>query len=227
MRVSRWARAFLLLTILGAAPIEAAPFARHGIKVTDIYGGIRPKTITGPDGRTRAVARFTDWRRDGKDRFTVFLGGQDHDFPAGPNAELLWAPDSRAIAVTADDGGAAGTYEASVLIKGVKGRRWRWRRVDFSQRIATLFKPRMHCDDDEIPNVGAVGWTSGKRLIAVAQVPPHSSCANMGFVAGYIVDVPSGDVLMDIDLRTLRERYGRMLGSSLAPKRHRHRLRHH
>ena len=222
MSASSLARAALLL-LFAVTPVQAAQFARHAVGVADIFGGIRPKTLTAPDGRTRAVVRFTDWGVDGQDRLTVFVGGEDHDFPAGPNAELLWAPDSHAIAVTANDGGAVGSFEVSVLVRGVKGRRWHWRQIDLTDRVAGLFAPRMRCDSDEVPNVGAVGWTSGQRLIVVAQVPPHSSCANRGFIAGYIVDVPSGAVLMDVDARTLHRRYGRMLGTSFAAHRKHHR----
>ena len=227
MWLSRLARAFLLVTMVAAGRVEAAQFAHGALGVSDIYGGIRPKTLTAPDGRTRAVARFTDWGEDDKDRFTVFVGGEDHDFPAGPGAELLWAPDSHAIAVTANAGGAVGSFEVSVLVRGVKGRRWHWRQIDLADRIAKLFGPRMRCERDEAPNVGAVGWTSGRRLIVVAQVPPHSACANRGFIAGYIVDVPSGAVLMDVDAGTLHRRYGRMLGTSFAAHRKHHHRRQH
>jgi hypothetical protein len=224
MSVSRLAGAFLLLTMIAAAPAGAARFARHGLGVADIYGGIRPKTLVAPDGRTRAVARFTDWSADGKDRFTVFLGGEDHDFPAGPNAELLWAPDSHAIAVTADAGSAGGS-EVSVMVRGIKGRRWHWRRIDLADRIADLFAPKMDCAG-VTPDVGAIGWTSGQRLIVVARVPRHAHCAARGMFAGYIVDVPGGEPLMDLDARTLRRHYGRMLGSLFAAPRHR-RPAHH
>ncbi len=219
----RRAKAFLLLTILGAAPAEAGLFARHAVKIADIHGSSRPMTVTAPDDRTRAIARFSEGRKDDDDGgLSVFLGGDDHDFAGGPNAELLWAPDSRALAVTADDGGATGTFDLSILVHRKKGRHWR--QIDLSDRVARLFAPEMRCDEHETPNVGAVGWTSGQRLIVAAQVPPHSSCRNMGHVAAYIVDVKSGDVLMEVDRRTLHRRYRRMLGTVFATGgKHRHR----
>ncbi len=218
----RRAKAFLLLAMMGAAPAQAGLFARHAVKLTDIYGSPRPMTVTAPDDRTRAIARFSPARGSDDGGLTVFLGGDDHDFAGGPNAELLWAPDSRALAVTADDGGATGTFDLSILVRRKKGRHWR--QIDLSDRVAKVFAPEMHCDERETPNVGAVGWTSGQRLIVAAQVPPHSSCANMGHVAAYIADVKSGDVLMKVDPRTLHRHYRRMLGTAFAVRvRHRHR----
>ena len=44
-------------------------------------------TVAAPDGRTRAIARFTNWkRRPTDDHLTVFVGGDDHHFPGGPKA---------------------------------------------------------------------------------------------------------------------------------------------
>jgi len=221
------AKALLLMTILGVVPLGAGAraglFARHAVKLTDIYGSSRPMTVTAPDDRTRAIARFSEGKTaDDDGGLTVFLGGDDHDFAGGPKAELLWAPDSRALAVTADDGGATGSFDLSILVRRKKGRHWR--QIDLSKRVAKLFAPEMRCDNPETPNVGAVGWTSGQRLIVAAQVPPHSSCGNIGHVAAYVVDVKSGDVLMEIDPHTLRQRYRRMLGTVFAiGARHRHR----
>jgi len=220
------AKAFLLLTILGAVPAQAGLFARHAVRIADIHGSSRPMTVTAPDDRTRAIARFSAAKSaDDDGGLTVFLGGDDHDFAGGPRAELLWAPDSRALAVTADDvGDATGRFDLSILVRRKKGRHWR--QIDLSDRVARLFAPEMRCDDRQTPNVGAVGWTSGQRLIVAAQVPPHSRCANMGHVAAYVVDVKSGDVLMELDPQTLHRRYRRMLGTvfSMGPK-HRHRKR--
>lgn len=234
----RRARALLLLTILGAVPIGAgavaAPFARHATTLADIYGTPRPKTVSAPDGRTRAIARFSDWNaRESHGHLTVFLGGDDHRFPGGPHAELLWAPDSRAIAVTAHDGtgegGAKGGAALSILVRKAKGHHWR--QIGLTKRVAALFAPQMRCADadeggdslDVSPDVGAVGWTSGQRLIVAAHVPLRSRCRNRGQIAAYIVDVPSGDVLMRIDPRTLHRRHRAMLGTMFAAgAQHRH-----
>jgi hypothetical protein len=231
MPMPRRARALLLLTIFGVAPVgggaQAALFARHATTLADIYGSSRPMTVTAPDDRTRAIARFTNWRhRPADDHLTVFLGGDDHHFAGGPKAELLWAPDSRALAVTADDGATPSAFDLSILVRRKKGRHWR--QIDLTRRVARLFAPEMRCPDaDETPNVGAVGWTSGQRLIVAAEVPPHIGCANGGHVEAYVVDVPTGEVLMRLEPRTLRRRYRAMLGTVFAGEgRHRrHRRR--
>lgn len=218
----------MLLVGACAAPTQAGLFAKHAVGVSDIYGSPRPMTVTAPDGRTRAIARFSDWTPDddSDDHLSVFIGGDDHDFAGGPKAELLWAPDSRALAVTANKGGATGSFETTILVRKPKGRHWR--EISLTRKVRKLFKPHMQCDDDEKANVGAVGWTSGQRLIVAAQVPTHSSCADRGSTAAYIVDVQTGDVLMDVDARTLQRRYGQMLGTAFVKpgaKHHRHRHR--
>lgn len=230
----RWRATALVLAGL-AAPLAALAepaqatglFARHAVGVANIYGGPRPKTLTAPDGRTRAIARFSDWTPDddSKDHLSVFVGGDDHDFPDGVNTELLWAPDSRALAVTADVGDDPSRYETTILVRKPKGRHWR--EIAVTRKVAKLFAPRMRCEDDEKPNVGAVGWTSAQRLIVAAQVPRHSSCLGRGTFAAYVVDVPSGEVLMELSARDMQGRYRSMLGTALAagPLRagHRHR----
>ncbi len=217
------ATAFLLLAILGASPAQAALFARHAVKIADIHGSSRPMTVTAPDDRTRAIARFSGGKTaDDDGGLSIFLGGDDHDFAGGPKAELLWAPDSRALAVTADDGGAAGRFDLSILVHRKKGRHWR--QIDLGDRVAKLFAPEMRCGGEVVPNVGAVGWTSGQRLIVAAQVPPHADCDDKGHIAAYIVDAASGDVLMQLDPRALRRHYRRMLGTVFSARaRHGHR----
>jgi hypothetical protein len=229
MPMLRRANAFLLLTILCAVPMGAGAraglFARHAVKIADIHGSSRPMTVTAPDDRTRAIARFSDGRTaDDEGHLSVFLGGDDHDFAGGPKAELLWSPDSRALAVTADEGGATGRFALSILVRKAKGRHWR--QIDLGDRVTAVFAPEMRCDRRETPNIGAVGWTSGQRLIVAAQVPAHANCRNAQHVVAYIVDAKSGNVLMKVDPHTLHGRYRRMLGSVFpARAKHRHRNR--
>jgi hypothetical protein len=215
--------AALGLAALLVQPASAGIFARQATSVADIHGEPRPMTVTAPNGRTRAIARFSDYTAsDSVDgHLSVFLGGDDHDFPGGPNGELLWAPDSNAIAVTADNGGTDGQFGTSIMVRPDKGRHWR--EIDITDRVARLFKPRMDCEEDEDPNVGAIGWTSGQRLIVAAQVPRRSSCVARGSFAAYIVDAGSGDVLMELSQKVIQQRYARMLGSVLTagPVRHR------
>ncbi len=226
MPILRFAAALLALMTPGF--VQAGLFSRHAIGVADVYGGPRPMTVSAPDGHTRAIARFSDWAPDddSKDRLSVFIGGDDHDFPGGAKTELLWAPDSRALAVTANSADADGGFETSILVRKPKGRHWR--EIDLTDTITALFASRMRCDDDaEIPDIGAVGWTSGQRLIVAAQVPADAGCANVGAFMAYIVDVPSGDVLMQVTPAALRQRYRHMLGTALLASagRHRHRSR--
>lgn len=215
--------ALLGAALLSAQPVSAGLFGKQAVSVADIHGSPRPMTVTAPNGRTRAIARFSDFTGTDSDdgHLSVFIGGDDHDFSGGPNGELLWAPDSTAIAVTSDNGAIDGQYETSIMVKPEKGRHWR--ETDITDRIAKLFKPHMDCEEDEDPNVGAIGFTSGQRLIVAAQVPRRSSCVDRGSFAAYIVDVDSGEVLMELSQKQVEARYRRMLGTVLTagPVQHR------
>lgn len=251
MSKMRWARACFPILIGCAMPAVAATsahrtsasatFARRAITVEEIHGTARPKTLTAPDTRTRAIARFSTWKFKGHDSLlSVFVGGDDHVFPGGPDGELLWAPDSDALAVTADDAPdaadtAAGPdpsagadqqthFEASILVRPDHGRHWR--RFDLTTNIAALFAPKMRCDDaDARPDVAVIGFTSGARAVVVAQVPRSVGCADPGSFAGFIVDTATGAPLMDLSAATLRTRYRAMLGRRLMPRRHHRRHR--
>lgn len=124
-------------------------------------------------------------------------------------AELFWAPDSSAFFITASDGGAVGTWFVSVYVieKG------RVRYLNVTQEVIMQFKKYYKCDEPEEPNVGAIRWLKGsKNLLLVAEVPPHSTCPEMGRVRGYIVEIPNGKILQEFDEKELRAQWGSHLG---------------
>ncbi len=220
MHLSRLANAALLLTVLCVAPARAAGvFARKATVLTDIYGSSRPMTVSAPDDSTRAVARFTKGKEDGT--LTVYLGVRGgFEFPGGPGAELLWAPDSRALAVTYADSDER-MRTAFLVHRKTHG----WRRVNLADAVAKVYRVPEGCDKDVAPDVVALGWTSGQRLIVAATMLNKADCPVKGQFTAYFVDVPSGDVLMSLDQRTAQRRYRAMLGKRLAPMRY-HRSHH-
>ena len=110
--------------------------------LTDIVGSSRPMTVSAPDDSTRAVARFTEGKEDGT--LTVYLGVRGgFEFPGGPGAELLWAPDSRALAVTYADSDER-MRTAFLVHRKTHG----WRRVNLADAVAKVYRVPEGCDEE-------------------------------------------------------------------------------
>ena len=131
--------------------------------------------------------------------------------------EVLWAPDSRAFAVTQSDGGWVGTWHVAVFQISSEA----LNRVSVSEQVFLDFSRRRvrrlgnGCTSEE-PNIGAVTWLNGSsRLILLAEAPPHSSDCDMGRVHGYMVDVPTGAVLAQYSVEDVRRLFGSSLGGRL------------
>jgi len=121
-------------------------------------------------------------------------------------SELLWSEDSSAFTVTSSDGGWVGGWSVEVfLIKYSQ-----IERVDVSSQAKKDVMRRYQCDEpqNEEPNLVAVAWREGSsQLLLVAQVPPHSSCREMGKLFGYIVSVPSGKIVERFSEARLRNEW--------------------
>ncbi len=127
-------------------------------------------------------------------------------------AELVWSPDSVAFFITETDGGWVGTWHAMVYI--IKNGYIHYYNV--TQEVIKQFKKQYKCMDPEEPNVGAVTWLKGsKNLLLVAEVPPHSTCPEMGKIRGYIVEIPTGKVIKEFSKKELQARWGKNLGQRL------------
>lgn len=212
MTMPRLIRATLLLAIATAAPAQAGLFSKQATSVAEVYGTARPMSVAAPDDGLRAVAHYMNGK------LTVFAGVRGYDFAGGPDAEILWSPDSRALAVTSndDDGkGGGGRFLATVLVRQ-KVRRWK--RIDLARPIARLLPPLRDCDDAAPPDVVALGWTSARRLIVAAVRRPDQSCGARRAFTAFVVDVPSGDILMAIDERTAKRRYRALMGKALTER---------
>jgi hypothetical protein len=130
-------------------------------------------------------------------------------------AELAWASDSTAFYMTQSLGGAVGEWRVAVYEVEKESVRVR----DVTQEVMKQFKKHYKCKEPEEPNVGAVKWLNGsKELLVIAEVPPHSSCPEMGKVRGYLVEVLSGKITQEFGERELRARWGRYLGQRFSPK---------
>lgn len=133
-------------------------------------------------------------------------------------SELLWSPNERTFALTQSDGGWVGTWILSIGQISDKGTLSFLNKID---KVAlTDFKKTIMPKDcaDEYPNFAAVAWIDPDKLLIVGEVPPHSSCKNMGVFFGYVIEIPSGKILNRIDENKLNNEWNVQLGTRLKKK---------
>jgi len=138
--------------------------------------------------------------------------GKDYplDFGTLAAAEVLWSPDSLAFFVTYTDGGAVGTYHVLVYRMDDKG-------VHKSEPVPNgrkLSKP--DCMTREYPNVGGIQWgADSASLVLAVEVPPHSSCVDMGTFHAFEISVPGGKVLREYGQLEAKSLFAKTLGVEL------------
>lgn len=109
-----------------------------------------------------------------------------------PVSEMKWSPDSKAIFVNWDNGGAVGTWEVNTYLVN----NYAVKRVNVIQNVKKDFVKHYKCTSTAEPNIAAIKWIeSFRKLLFVAQVPPDSNCSKMGMMMGYVVSVPSGEIV--------------------------------
>jgi hypothetical protein len=125
-------------------------------------------------------------------------------------AEIIWAPDSAKFAVTASDGGSVGTW--AVRAFGIQ--KGSLEEVNITAAAERDFQSSFTCHGErEIPNFAALTWEAkSTRLVVIGEVPPHSSCEQMGRLTAYVVSFPSGAIVAKYVEKDLRQRWGRLLG---------------
>jgi hypothetical protein len=131
----------------------------------------------------------------------------------GTGAELLWAPDSKAFAVTTWDG-ASGF--------GVYTRIYRWTRqervkeVNITPTVFNAFGHPVRCEPPMAPNTGTVEWLKdSKRILVAAQVVPVSVCDSMGMFKLYELDLSTMHVVRVYNQIAAKRDFGNLLGCSL------------
>jgi hypothetical protein len=186
-------------------------FSRAAVPLYPVYGGCGPVRVRAPDGRS--AARI--WS-DKAERMHLAvhgaLGSLTAPIVAGPNHELLWAPDSRAFFLTLNDGGIVGGYDLSVVLR-TGGR---LRIVDLSKLVRRRFGHPGRCYDPEDPNVVGVGWLgSSHRLVVAAEILPHSNCDRMGTFRAYLVDPHKRRIVAAYKQAEAKRRFRLMIGPEL------------
>jgi hypothetical protein len=197
--------AFALLPTSGSA---AGIWAAAG-QTPFVSSSAPPIEILAPDGKVAL--------RETEDGLT-FIGKKTvllQEILSPPSlTEVLWSPDSKQFVVNASDGGAVGTWTAYYYWIDADG-------TPVSRNLVNLLAPMIEkfpdCDDAERANIGAAGWLDdGKDLLVVVEVPPHSSCRNMGAIRGFRVAVTSWRVAGEISEVKLRQDWARALGPRFA-----------
>jgi hypothetical protein len=92
----------------------------------------------------------------------------------------------------------------------------RVRRVNVEKEVERDFKKHYKCMDPEEPNIAGLKWIHDSRsILLIAEVPPHSSCPEMGKLMGYTVSVPNGKILEQFTQQRLRTVWKQYLGPRL------------
>jgi len=126
-----------------------------------------------------------------------------------PYTEIIWASDSSKFAVNTSDGGIVGGWDFSIFSAQSNGPK----KIDFYAGVHGLAAQFPHCEEKEVPNFAAVAWIHGdKELLLVAEVPPHSSCSNMGALVGYRLSANTGRLLELLPQERLIGEFGSLLG---------------
>lgn len=195
-----------LLLAIASATASAGVWSVHA---RPLYGSenVLMPAVTAPDGRASVVGRANG--------VVLRSGGHEQPLPGiyPPIVEALWSPDSRYVALTNSEGGAAGTYDVYVVAGRLHGRTFKVRDILRTDALGIA------CPGEDL-NLAAVGWNAaGTRLKVVAQVPPHSTCALMGQIQGLEIDVPHGRVLRILKAGTMPRAWRRQLGPELSAAR--------
>jgi len=171
-----------------------------------------PTKIPAPNGRVSINATREGLSLVGKKNRTTHL----EVLVNPPLMEVLWAPDSQNFVINVSDGGLVGTWEAKYYSIDADGR-------PVSRDIQKLVKSNanrlLRCEPKEEANIGVASWLNdGKEVLIIAEVPPHSSCRNMGTIFGFRVSVKSGKIIERISEDGLRKKWAHILGCRFAGK---------
>lgn len=215
-----WLRVVVLSGCVAAAPVTAgvaAPgcagiWSAQGdvLAATNARGELDRARSVAPDGRhyvaeTNGVLSFGAVGTSGSP-LNVYVNL--------PYMEVVWSPDSKRFGINSSDGGYVGSWNFNVYSVEDGGRAVE---SDVYGHVRKLAGGLPRCDEPEVPNFGVVGWSKdGAEVLVVAQVPPHSSCKNMGETRGFRVSAVSGKMIEEIPAKALGRQWRTQLGCRVA-----------
>jgi hypothetical protein len=123
--------------------------------------------------------------------------------------EMVRSPSGTAFALNASDGGLAGTWDVQIFIGGSAAAAERTLHPEVRQAVDAF----PQCEEREVPNLGLAAWLKGgTEMLLIAEVPPHSSCTNMGSLRGLRVETATGRLLEQIPENVVRAKWKHTLG---------------
>ena len=167
--------------------------------------------VVAPDGKTRVLLRSVLRNEENHLLLTFKLGEKSTTFDVGRgiDAELLWSPDSNALAVTTSNGSSNGVFNLLVFRiedAGIK-------KVDATLTVKKVFGHPVTCAYPEPPNVAAIAWIeSSARLLVAAQILDHSICDSYGTFELYELDVVDMKILKTYNQLEAKRLFGSKLG---------------
>ncbi len=144
----------------------------------------------------------------------MWLTSGDHRYylPFGDylNAEVEWAPDSKAFFMTYSDGGAVGLYRTLVYLFDDNGTHAIEPLYDGEWLVETT------CGEPEERNIGAIKWGDDSNTLVVAvEVLPHSNCSEMGTFRAFEITIPGGKIVRSWNQITAKRIFEDSLGVEL------------
>jgi hypothetical protein len=193
--------------------VQGDGFSRTAIQLNWVYQCGREIVIPSPDGRSRA--RISPGEDEMQLQVSGAAGELTASFYSGPNSALAWAPDSRALFLTVNEGGIVGDYTLAIVAElDVFPGLDMW---DFTHLVHEAFGHPVRCFEPEHPNVAGIAWLgSSRRLLVAAQILPHSNCDRMGNFAGYLLDPFAGTIVHRYGQAEMKRRFGHLLGPRLS-----------
>jgi hypothetical protein len=198
----------IVCTLVFAATVHASDnlFSKEAVNAAG------KDQVTAPDGKTRVVLGSVLKRGESHLLLSFNVGGKGStrfDVGRGTGAELLWSPDSKALAVTTSNGSSNGVFDLFIFqIEGATVRK-----IDATQSVRKVFGHPVACAYPEPPNVVAVAWTqSSAHLLVAAQILDHSVCDSFGTFKLYELSVPSLMVDKTYDQLEAKRLFGSKLG---------------
>jgi hypothetical protein len=130
----------------------------------------------------------------------------------GFDAEVLWAQDSSAFAVTQTEGGGGIGYRVYVFYVDETG----LKRVDVSTVVEKAFGTPVKCEVPVPPNTGFVDWVDGsERILVAAEVIPVSYCQCSGMFKVYELSLPDVRILHTYSQIEAKQKFSNLLGCEL------------
>jgi hypothetical protein len=197
----------LATTLLMAAHVRADGIWSNEGRVPSVASG----ALAAPDA-TRSIVATGEGLR-----LADSAGGTSYLLPVlalPPLWEVLWTPNSRYVAINWSDGGAVGTWDSTIFRIARSGKA---EPLAVSAIIRRASASLANCYAQEAANVGVVGWEhNGAIALVAAEVPPHSSCKNMGRSRGFRIALASQKIVETLSESALRKRWSTKLGPRLA-----------